>query len=43
VDAVALRGDQDRADAERALGFFAARGHYQGDVKVTQPVFGRVA
>ena len=42
-DAVALRGDQDRAAAERALGFFAARGHYQGDVKVTKPVFGRAA
>ena len=40
-DAVALRGDQDRAAAERALGFFAARGHYQGDVQVTKPVFSR--
>lgn len=42
-DAVALRGDQERAAAERALGFFAARGHYQGDVQVTKPVFGRAA
>ncbi|MFW9615909.1 DUF934 domain-containing protein [Aquabacterium sp.] len=42
-DAVVLRHDQDRADAERALGFFAARGHYQGDVQVTKPVFGRAA
>lgn len=42
-DAVVLRHDQDRAAAERALGFFAARGHYQGDVQVTKPVFGRTA
>lgn len=42
-DAVALRADQDRAAAETALGFFAARGHYQGDVNVTRPVFGRAA
>jgi len=42
-DAVALRADQDRAAAERALGFFAARGHYQGDVQVTKPAFGRAA
>jgi uncharacterized protein (DUF934 family) len=42
-DAAALRSDQDRAAAERALGFFAARGHYQGDVVVTKPVFGRAA
>lgn len=42
-DAVVLRPDQDRAAAERALGFFAARGHYQGDVRTTQPVFGRAA
>jgi len=42
-DAVVLRADQDRAAAERALGFFAARGHYQGDVKVTKPVFARTA
>lgn len=39
--AVVLRGDQDRAIAERQLGFFAARGHYQGDVNVPRPVFGR--
>lgn len=42
-DAVVLRGDQDRATAERTLGFFAARGHYQGDVLQHQPVFGRAA
>jgi len=42
-NAVALRGDQDRGVAERQLGFFAARGHYQGDVVATQPVFGRAA
>ncbi|MDO9235548.1 MAG: DUF934 domain-containing protein [Aquabacterium sp.] len=42
-DAATLRGDQDRAVAERALGFFAARGHYQGDVQVSKPVFGRAA
>ena len=41
--AVALRADQDRGIAERQLSFFAARGHYQGDVNVTQPVFGRAA
>lgn len=40
-DAVALRADQDRAAAERALGFFTARGHYQGDVRETKPVFAR--
>jgi uncharacterized protein (DUF934 family) len=40
-DAVVLRGDQDRATAERTLGFFAARGHYQGDVTVSKPIFGR--
>ena len=40
-DAVALRGDQDRAAAERALGFFAARGHYQGDVRQPRPAFAR--
>jgi len=40
---VATRGDQDRATAERQLGFFAARGHYQGDVQQHQPVFGRAA
>jgi uncharacterized protein (DUF934 family) len=42
-DAVVLRADQDRAVAERALGFFAARGHYQGDVVQPRPVFGRAA
>lgn len=42
-DAVTLRGDQDRGIAERQLGFFAARGHYQGDVQEHQPVFGRAA
>ncbi len=42
-NAVVLRGDQDRATAERQLGFFAARGHYQGDVNVGQPVFNRAA
>lgn len=42
-DAVVLRGDQDRATAERQLGFFAARGHYQGDVQQHQPIFGRAA
>jgi uncharacterized protein (DUF934 family) len=42
-DAVVLRADQDRVAAERALGFFAARGHYQGDVQVTKPVFARTA
>ncbi|MFT3857148.1 MAG: DUF934 domain-containing protein [Aquabacterium sp.] len=40
-DAVVLKGGQDRAAAERALGFFAARGHYQGDVRDTKPVFAR--
>ena len=43
VNAVALRADQDRGIAERQLGFFAARGHYQGDVNVTKPVFARPA
>ncbi len=42
-NAVVLRGAQDRATAERQLGFFAARGHYQGDVNVGQPVFNRAA
>jgi uncharacterized protein (DUF934 family) len=42
-DAVALKGGQDRAAAERALGFFAPRGHYQGDIQATKPVFGRAA
>ncbi len=40
-DAAVLRHDQDRAAAERALGFFAARGHYQGDIQQTKPVFAR--
>jgi uncharacterized protein (DUF934 family) len=38
-DAVVLRADQKLASARRALGFFA--GHYQGDVKNTQPHFSR--
>jgi uncharacterized protein (DUF934 family) len=42
-DAAALRADQDRAAAVRALGFFTTPGHYQGDVRVTQAVFGRAA
>ncbi len=42
-NAVTLRADQDRGIAERQLGFFAARGHYQGDVNTTKPVFGRAA
>lgn len=42
-DAVALKGGQDRIAAERALSFFAARGHYQGDVHATKPVFARGA
>ncbi len=42
-DAIALRGDQDRAVAERTLSFFAQPGHYKGDVKTTQSVFGRAA
>ena len=41
VDAVQLRGDQSRAAAERALGFFA--GHYQADVLETRPLFARGA
>ena len=40
-DAVVLRGDQSVDIANRALGFFPA--HYQGDVLVTRPLFGRVA
>jgi uncharacterized protein (DUF934 family) len=40
-DAVQLRGDQRIESAQRALGFFA--GHYQGDVKDTQPHFARGA
>jgi uncharacterized protein (DUF934 family) len=42
-DAVVLRADQDRGIAERQLSFFGARGHYQGDVQQTKPVFGRAA
>ena len=42
-DAVALRADQERAAAERALGFFTARGHYQGDVRGIKPLFARSA
>lgn len=38
-DAAALRGDQSREAAERALGFFPA--FYQGDVEHTKPVFAR--
>jgi len=38
-NAVALRGDQKREHAERALGFFA--GHYQGDVLEHRPLFAR--
>lgn len=40
-DAVQLRGDQSLQAARRALDFFA--GHYQGDVRQTQPWFARVA
>ena len=39
-DAVVLRADQDRAVAERALGFFPD-GHYQGDVIEPRPRFAR--
>jgi uncharacterized protein (DUF934 family) len=38
-DAVALRRDQSREAAERALGFFA--GHYQGDTQDNHPLFNR--
>lgn len=38
-DAAVLRGDQKREHAERALEFF--RGHYQGDVTQTHPLFKR--
>lgn len=38
-DAVQLRRDQQRASAERALGFFP--GHYQGDVQQARPAFAR--
>jgi len=40
-DAVLLRADQSVDIAKRALGFFPS--HYQGDVLVTRPHFGRVA
>lgn len=40
-DAVQLRADQSKAAAERALGFFAGQGHYQGDVDATKPLFAR--
>ena len=40
-DAVVLRGDHKIEHAERALDFFA--GHYQGDVRVTKPLFARPA
>ncbi len=36
-DAVQLRADQDRAAAERALGFFS--GHYQADLVSKLPYF----
>lgn len=39
-DAVAMRADQSRAVAERALSFFA-EGHYQGDVLSPRPRFAR--
>lgn len=38
-DAVKLRHDQKLESARRALNFFP--GHYQGDVKQTQPAFAR--
>ncbi len=40
-DSVILRAVPDRASAERALGFFAARCHFLCDVQVTMPVFAR--
>jgi uncharacterized protein (DUF934 family) len=40
-DAVALRADQSRAVAERALAFFP-EGHYQGDAIEHQPRFRRM-
>ena len=40
-DAVVLRGDQIREHAERALHFFDAPGHYQGDTDDNHPVFAR--
>jgi uncharacterized protein (DUF934 family) len=41
-DAVQLRADQSVEAAQRALGFFE-QGHYQGDVRDTQPWFARRA
>ena len=38
-DAVMLKPGQDRAVAERALGFFPA--HYQGDTREPKPLFAR--
>ncbi len=40
-DAVQLRADQDRAAAERALGFFD--GHYQADLVSKLPLYSRTA
>jgi hypothetical protein len=39
---VQLRADQSVEAAQRALGFFE-QGHYQGDVRDTQPWFARRA
>jgi uncharacterized protein (DUF934 family) len=41
-DAAHLRADQDHATAQRALRFFE-RGHYQGDVLQSRPLFARGA
>jgi len=41
-DAAHLRADQDRVSAQRALHFFE-RGHYQGDVLQSRPLFARSA
>jgi uncharacterized protein (DUF934 family) len=41
-DAAHLRADQDRVSAQRALHFFE-RGHYQGDVLQSRPLFARPA
>ena len=40
-DAVQLAADQNRASAERALGFFPS--HYQGDARQREPRFARPA
>jgi uncharacterized protein (DUF934 family) len=40
-DAAQLRADQRIDHAERALRFFAADGHYQGDVQQPQPHYRR--